>query len=406
MAAGREQPRAGCAVSPRRVLVYCAGVGWDDVQGTDKHLALQLARRIPVLWVDPPLSVVTPLRSRVLRRTLATPRLHKVAPGVVRLVTLAPPYPGRRGVATLTATVARRAIRRAVRYLGLPVAAMLASCPDPRFDALPEARHIYFATDDFVAGAELMGVSRNHLLAAERRQVDEADVLIAITPEILDRWGTDERPRLTLPNGCDPDAYASVDDADLPADVILDGPIAGVVGQISARLDLDLLEAVSEAGISLLLVGPLQQGFAPARVDALLARNNVQWVGPKPFATLPSYLRVIDVGLTPYGDTAFNRASFPLKTLEYLAAGRGAVSTPLPAVERLASPWISIASGPEEFVAATSALLNGGRSVEVIAGRRAFAREHSWATRADQLLRAALGDMTDGMTPEITPAES
>jgi teichuronic acid biosynthesis glycosyltransferase TuaH len=393
-------------VSPRRVLVYCAGVGWDDVQGTDKHLALQLARRIPVLWVDPPLSIVAPFRGRTLRSTLAAPRMRRVAPGVVRLVTLAPPYPARRGVAIATDAMARLAIRHAVRRLDMVVAAMLVSCPDPRFGALPAARHIYFATDDFVAGAELMGVSRNRLIAAERRQVAGADVLIAITPEVLDRWGSDERPRMTLPNGCDPDAYMSVDDADLPVDVTLGGPIAGVVGQLSARLDLDLLEAVADAGISLLLVGPLQKGFAPARVAALLARNNVQWVGPKPFAALPSYLRVIDVGLTPYADTAFNRASFPLKTLEYLAAGRGAVSTPLPAVERLASPWISIAGGPAEFVAATSALLNDGRSADVIAGRRAFAREHSWATRADQLLRAALGNVTGGKTPGITPAES
>ena len=71
--------------------------------------------------------------------------------------------------------------------------------------------------------------------------------------------------------------------------------------------------------------------FDPERMEALIARPNVHWLGTKPFAELPSYLGAIDVGLTPYAQSAFNRASFPLKTLEYLAAGRPAVASDLPA---------------------------------------------------------------------------
>jgi len=53
----------------------------------------------------------------------------------------------------------------------------------------------------------------------------------------------------------------------------------------------------------------------------------VRWVGPQPYGALPGYLRLMDVGVVPYRDSAFNRGSFPLKTLEYLAAGRGVVAT-------------------------------------------------------------------------------
>ena len=62
---------------------------------------------------------------------------------------------------------------------------------------------------------------------------------------------------------------------------------------------------------SLLLVGPRQATFEIAKLDRLLASPNVQWVGAKNFQELPSYLRVIDVGLTPYSQSDFNRASFP-----------------------------------------------------------------------------------------------
>ena len=60
-------------------------------------------------------------------------------------------------------------------------------------------------------------------------------------------------------------------------------------------------------------------------MEALLARPNVQWVGAAPFERLPTYMRAIDVGIVPYADSAFNQ-ELPLKTLEYLAAGRPTVA--------------------------------------------------------------------------------
>ena len=125
-----------------------------------------------------------------------------------------------------------------------------------------------------------------------------------------------------IPNGCEAEHFATADRASPPQDVHLEGPVAGFIGHMSERIDLAMLEAVASSGVSLLLVGPRQKTFEIAKLDRLLALPNVQWVGPKEFEELPSYLRVIDVGLTPYSQSDFNRASFPLKTLEYLAAGR------------------------------------------------------------------------------------
>ena len=89
------------------------------------------------------------------------------------------------------------------------------------------------------------------------------------------------------------------------------------------------LRGVAEAGPSLLLIGPHSPGVNGPMRD-LVARDNVRWVGPKPYDSLKSYLRIMDVGLVPYADTPFNRGNFPLKLLEYLAAGHGVVATDLP----------------------------------------------------------------------------
>ncbi len=114
---------------------------------------------------------------------------------------------------------------------------------------------------------------------------------------------------------------------------------------------------------------------------------------------VPSYLAAIDVGITPYRDTAFNRASFPLKTLEYLGAGRPAVSTDLPAARWLredlarseqagvADQILALASDRAHFVDAVRRL--AGR--QLMADHcRAFAARHTWPRRADAMA-AAIG---------------
>jgi teichuronic acid biosynthesis glycosyltransferase TuaH len=148
-----------------------------------------------------------------------------------------------------------------------------------------------------------------------------------------------------------------------------------------------LLEAIAERGRSLLLVGPKDPAFEPERFEALSRRRNVRWVGLKPSEELPSYLRVMDVGVVPYTDSRFNQGSFPLKTLEYLAAGRAVVATDLPAIRFLATDLICIAE-PASFADQVDRLLAEPRTEAVLARRQAFAARHNWARRAEDIREA------------------
>lgn len=368
--------------------MYCAGVPWDAVQGTDRQLARSLARTVDVLWVDPPLSALLIASRGQIASTRRAGRLRPVDDHITRLITVAPPFPTRSAMLPVTQQVMRRAIRRAVRELGLDVAATIVSNPLQPLRVVATGRQVYFATDDFVAGAALMGSSRSMLVRSEAARLGEADLLIGVTPQIVDAWRGRGVSSMVLPNGCDLDAYARVDEAPPVGDVALTSPIAGVVGQLSARLDLALIEEVASRGISVLLVGPLQDGFEPERFASLIARPNVTWVGAKKYTDLPSYLRLMDVGLTPYVDSAFNRASFPLKTLEYLAAGRPVVSTPLPAVDHLDTSLIEVGADPAGFAAATWRAIELAEMPSTNARARTFAAQHSWDARATQLWEA------------------
>lgn len=361
------------------------GNPWDGNRLGQHHLAAQLSQRVPVLWVDPQISYLTPFNDSSAAGALREARLREVAPNLMRLSPVTVPGVTRPVLREVALRQARRAVRGAVESLGGRVHSTIVASLADMLDVIPSAQRVFFGTDDYVAGAALTGTDPRWLERLERRQLAKADVVIAVSPVLREKWGAERPDTHLVANGCMAEQFAAASDAPLPDDVTLPAPIAGFVGHMSERIDLGLLEAVAASGVSMLLVGPRSPTFEIAKLDALLARPNVQWVGPKPFEQLPSYLRVIDVGLTPYRQSAFNRASFPLKTLEYLAAGRPTVASDLPAHRWLDTPHLTIADTPEAFAARTRDLLTGPRMAEDAAARRAFGARHSWAARATEV---------------------
>lgn len=73
---------------------------------------------------------------------------------------------------------------------------------------------------------------------------------------------------------------------------------------------------------------------------------------------------------------------FPVKLLEYLAAGRGVVTTDLPSARWLDTDLLDIASAPSEFASAVRHRLHADRTPRLASARCAFAAQHSWERRA------------------------
>ena len=107
----------------------------------------------------------------------------------------------------------------------------------------------------------------------------------------------------------------------------------------------------------------------------------------------------------PYADTSYNRASFPLQPLEYLAAGRPVVTTPIESMSWLAAhhdpdgadgrPCLTVddfalVRTPDDFADRVEKLFVVGRDEASMARRRAVAESHSWRNRIS-LLADALG---------------
>jgi teichuronic acid biosynthesis glycosyltransferase TuaH len=221
------------------LVVICAGSAWDLWYPAEKHIAALLSRHTPVLYVDPP-SPPTSGRFeglRILNRGLAVLSPRGI-PGLTRPI-----------LRNAQSVITRRAIARAVQSLGVKRAlALVVANHLDLFNAVDADQRIMFATDNFVSGANLMGLDHRYLLAEEKKQAARADRIIVVTERLGDHWRVRGHNPILIPNGCDTERFSTTDCSPWPHDVDLPRPIAGVFGHLSERIDLDLLEAVAERG--------------------------------------------------------------------------------------------------------------------------------------------------------------
>jgi len=290
-----------------------------------------------------------------------------------------------------------RLVRRAIGRLGGTARALVeTSTLVPIMGRCGEALQVYWAQDDFVGMAELVGLSADRIRRGEEDILARAHLVIAANPDVARAVSRPGRPTVLVPYGCDFEHFASARGMVPPLEVAyLPRPVIGFMGHLGDRIEMPLLEAVADTGHTLLLIGPRHPRFELAAMDPLLARPNVHWVGAQDFEDLPKYLSVVDVGLVPYVDSAFNRGSFPLKTLEYLAAGIPVVATDLPAIRWLNCPDIRVAKGGKAYAEAVLEVL-ARSDADGIQRRQRFAAAHSWKVRAEAFAEALGVPQTQG----------
>ncbi len=400
-------------------LVWIANKLWED-HGLDRRITKEMERYARILWVDPPISVATSAQRRFGAARTIRPALSVMSDNLTRLTTTALPGMRRLGVRATTAPLIRAQIRWALRQTGMSPSAVLATNLDDVLGGwgagVVSALHV---TDDYEAGAELMRMSATRIRVQERRIAAHADVVTALSPVLAGQWSAIRgTPVPLIPNGC---TLMRASTQLLPPAVRdLPRPVVGLVGRLNARIDMDIVEGIADAGFSLLVVGPRDSRWEPQRFAALTSRPAVRYVGRVPQDEAPSYIAATDIGITPYLDSQFNRASFPLKTLDYLSAGRPAVSTSLPAAHWLLDDLtrshpevrpdriLALADDRVTFTEAVRRIVGspGEPGPAGAAGQdresahaercRAFAARHTWSRRADALAEVI------GLTQAVT----
>lgn len=189
-----------------------------------------------------------------------------------------------------------------------------------------------------------------------------ADYTMVASNIVLQRKANRARYIRRVPNPTDLHLFVSARSESLaiPQDVeSISEPRAIYIGGIKSALDNALLLHLARRfpEVSWLFVGRDEQG----NVDELKSLPNVYFLGARHTHQLPAYLKSAHFGLIPYVIDDYTAMLQPNKAVEYLAAGLGVLSSPIPGLKELFPERISFYHNTAEAVAAVEMLLQRPR---------------------------------------------
>jgi len=340
-------------------LIVFSHLRWSGVFQRPQHLLTRFARDVPVIVVEEPMFLVTEGSESYLQMidvdgvTVLTPMLP-IAPDfpmgfseesiaeIQRLISPNLAAFGRDNARRTDGTTARPIV-----WYYTPMA--LGALPE----SIEPALTVFDAMDDLASFRKAPQALRDKEAAMFR----SADLIFAGGPSLYEAR-RDRHPSVhCFPSGVEAAHFALAAEGLTPPDTLarLPHPVLGFYGVLDERIDFDLIAAVADARPewSLALVGPL------AKIEAteLPRRSNIAYFGQQRYVDLPSFLAGFDVAMLPFAINEATRSISPTKTLEYLAAEKHVVSTPIADVISLYGNVVRVASDAPAFVAAVEAAL-------------------------------------------------
>lgn len=162
------------------------------------------------------------------------------------------------------------------------------------------------------------------------------------------------------------------------------GPILGYVGNLSMRIDIDLLEhvATSRPDWNIVLIGSAHSSDILERLAAL---KNVHFLGVKKYSDARRYIRNFDVAIIPHLDNRMTRSMNPLKLYVYCSMNVPVVTTEIENLGELRD-LVYVAQSRNDFVEKIKYALGSRRIAEPSKKHMDLLIENSWERRVDTIL--------------------
>lgn len=224
--------------------------------------------------------------------------------------------------------------------------------------ALPIARQLSASAIVYDCMDELSAFKNAspHLIKRENELFGVADIVFTGGPSLYESKKSKHSNVHCFPSSVDAAHFAPrINVEDHVAQKDIPTPRMGYYGVIDERIDIELVAALADArpDWQVVMVGPVVK-IDP---DSLPRRSNIHWLGQRSYEDLPRFARGWDVCLLPFALNESTRFISPTKTLEYMAAERPAVSTPIRDVVTPYQHVVRIACSHEEFIEACAQTL-------------------------------------------------
>lgn len=164
--------------------------------------------------------------------------------------------------------------------------------------------------------------------------------------------------------------------------------VVGYIGSMSDRMDFSLLRKVVKelSDVHFMFIGDIEPNVfgvndhAGADFRRLCRNANVRWVPGIPKQEIPKILSQIDIGIIPYRiDREFNRYAFPMKLMEYFAAGRPVIATDMHALRVFRTQkLVRIIYTPKDFIREIRDIRYNGWDGKKQKEQLRVALAHSW----------------------------
>lgn len=376
-------------------LVYFGPGPWSGLWRNRHHLMTRFAQHNRVLYVEPA-PYLRPVVRQLLQgqegwQALRSPRLSQEQESLYVYHSPAfAPMSGRRSLNTITRTVRRALLLRAMQRLEMERPIVWLSRPEmgELIGQFHEQLTIYHVVDEYTAYQGVTEDLASWLRLQEKRLMAQVDLVIVVSPTLWEAKRSYNPHTYLVPNGVDLEAFnrAQIEKAIPPTDLnAIPEPRLVYAGLIGMRLDLTLLLAVARRhpDWSLVFIGQVDNRGCEDELVNLQALPNVHFLGMKPASAVPRYLLACQVCLLPYRRSEESRHIDPIKLYEGLASGKPIVSTPIPAVLPY-SDLIWLASDDSEFETAVQEALterDNGR----VTRRQSIAAANTWEKRVEQI---------------------
>ncbi len=216
-----------------------------------------------------------------------------------------------------------------------------------------------------------------------RETFAQADLTFANCRPVSEWLEGEGLKNFVVPNGMD--IRRDVDNWEMPEEFRhLKRPIVGYAGNLSSRIDWDLLDhvAASRPDWSFVIIG---EPPAKGPYYQVASRPNVHALGVLPYETALHYIAHFDVAMIPHAHTALSDSMNPLKLYVYRGLGVPVVSSAVANLDDLTND-IRIADSTDQFVAKLEDAIAERQSRGRTYPAPELMQAYSWESRAARIL--------------------
>ena len=329
-------------------IIVFSHLRWNWVWQRPQHLLSRMAKRFPVIFIEEPVPCENGqaahwrLEQPMQNVLVCTPHTPVADPGfhanqLPELEVL------------LDDLFKNESLRNVLVWLYTPLALPLAKRLKPRI-------MVYDVMDELSAFKNAPA----ELLEREAEAYRHADVVFTGGPSLYHAKCSRHHNVHCFPSSVDAAHFGKARNLSLDHDsqTGLARPRLGFYGVIDERIDLPLLDQMAreQPGWQLIMVGPV------IKIDPsdLPHHPNLHYFGQKAYEDLPAFLAGWDVCLLPFARNESTKFISPTKTLEYMAAEKPIVSTPITDVAQPYGDIVHLGDTAADFIAACDRALNGG----------------------------------------------